>query len=177
MNRYRTSVATALVLAGIALGVRSAMAVDVAATMSVDEKFHALDTNYDGFITKNEMKRYRGYDRAFEDADLNHDGKLGLDEFVKAEAIYQRLGAAQFIDDSVITAKVKAALLKEMKSGDVSVETHRGHVLLSGLVSDKAQRTKAIQVAASVSGVVKVEDGLALKGGERPRGGTISRIP
>lgn len=175
MKLYQAPVKAALVLAGIALVTPAAMAAQVSATMSVDAKFNALDTNQDGFITKSEVKRYRDYDKAFDEADLNRDGKLNADEFVKAEAMYQRRQAAAYFDDSVITAKVKAALVKEMKSLDVSVETRRGRVLLSGFVDDSAQRAKAIQIAASVNGVVKVEDGLALKERERPSGGTLSR--
>lgn len=169
-------VKAALVLAGIALASPAAMAAQVSPTMSVDAKFRALDANEDGFVTKNEMKRYRQYDKAFDEADLNHDSKLSPDEFVKAESIYQRLQAAEYFDDSVITAKVKAALVKEMKSLKVSVETRRGQVLLSGFVDDNAQRTKAIQVAASINGVIKVADGLVVKEGERSKDRTLSRL-
>ena len=41
--------------------------------------------------------------------DLNRDGKLDAAEFTKAQSIRERQAAARFIDDSVITAKVKAA--------------------------------------------------------------------
>lgn len=176
MKLRQAPLRAALVLAGIALATPAAMAAEVSATMSVDTKFHALDTNHDSFITKAEMKRYREYDKAFDEADLNRDGKLSADEFVKAESIYQRLQAAEYVDDSILTAKVKAALVKEMKSLDVSVETYRGHVLLSGFVADRTQRAKAIQVAGSVNGVVKVEDGLVLKERDRPKGGTLSKM-
>lgn len=164
MNLRRALVVMAApACAGAALATPAAMVTQASASMPVDAKFRARDTNRDGFITKSEMRRYREYDKAFDHADLNRDGKLSTGEFAKAEAIYQRLQAAEYVDDSFITAKVKAALLKELKLPDVGVETSRGRVLLTGIVGDKAQRTKAIQVAASVSGVVKVEDGLALK--------------
>lgn len=162
--KFPLAVTAALVCAGTALVVPSARAADVSATMSVDAKFKALDADRDGFVTKAEAKRYPDYGKAFDEADQDRDGKLNADEFVKSEAIYQRLRAAAYVDDSVITAKVKAALLKEMKSLDVKVETQQGRVLLSGFVADQSQRTKARQVAASVTGVVKVEDRLALKG-------------
>ncbi len=176
MKLRQVPIKAAFVLAGIALATPAAMAAEVSPTMSVDAKFRALDANQDGFVTKSEMKRYRQYDKAFDEADLNHDGKLSPDEFVKAESVYQRLQAAEYIDDSFITAKVKAALVKEMKSLKVSVETRRGHVLLSGFVDDNAQRTKAIQVAASIDGVIKVENGLVVKEGDRSKGGTLSRL-
>ncbi|MBI2320310.1 MAG: BON domain-containing protein [Betaproteobacteria bacterium] len=150
-------------VAAAALATSAAWAAEVSPTMSVEAKFQVLDTNHDGFVSKDEVKRYRGYGKAFDEADQNRDGKLNAEEFVKSEAIYQRMQAAAYVDDSVITAKVKTALVRAMKSLDVKVETQRGHVLLSGFVADQAQRDKALQVAASVGGVVKVEDGLALK--------------
>lgn len=152
-----------LVCAGVALAAPAAMVLHASAPMPADAKFRARDTNRDGFITKSEVKRYRDYAKAFDEADLNRDGKLSAGEFARAEAIYQRLQAAEYVEDSFITAKVKAALLKELKLPDVVVETRRGRVLLTGVVHDKAQRTKAIQVAASVDGVVQVENGLGLK--------------
>jgi hyperosmotically inducible protein len=129
------------------------------------DKFQQLDANHDGFISRAEVRRFDGYSKAFEEADENHDGKLDRDEFIKAESIYGRMEATEFVDDSLITAKVKAALLKEpkLKSLDVSVETLRGHVLLSGFVDNAPQRVRALQVAASVSGVVGVKDRIAVK--------------
>jgi hyperosmotically inducible periplasmic protein len=129
------------------------------------DKFERLDTNRDGFISRSEIKRYQDYGTAFDEADENHDGRLDRDEFIKAEAIYARIEAGEFVDDSVITAKVKAALLKEpnLKSLDVSVETYRGQVLLSGFVDSASQRVKALQVAASIEGVHGVKDGMAVK--------------
>jgi len=127
------------------------------------EKFRALDANHDGFIARDEVRRYPGYGTAFEAADLNHDGKLDAGEFIKAEAVYQRGQAAQTIGDTLITAKIKAALIKEMKSNSVSVATHRGQVTLSGTVDSPVQRSQAVQVAASVDGVVKVKNGLRVK--------------
>ncbi len=157
-------------LAGIAWVVSGAMlaaapAGAANALMSVQQKFHSLDTDNDGFVSMAEMQKAPGYARAFQEADDNHDGRLDADEFVKAEGIYERMQAASYVEDSVITAKVKAALLKQrqLKSLDVSVETYRGHVLLSGFVDDAKQRARAIQVASSVKGVVGVRDGLALK--------------
>lgn len=153
----------ALVVLGASLNALPAAAEDAA--MSVQEKFRALDTDHDGFLSRAEAQKRRDYTRAFTEADQNRDGKLDADEFIKAEAIYGRQQAATYVDDSFITAKVKAALLKQeqLKSLSVSVETYKGHVLLSGFVDDAKQRDKAIQVASSVRGVVEVKDGLALK--------------
>lgn len=143
----------------------SADAADFQDGHRVKTKFERLDENHDGFISRTEVRRFEGYAKAFDEADENHDGRLDPDEFIKAESIYQRMQATEFIDDSLITAKVKAALLKEpkLKSLEVSVETFRGHVLLSGLVDNPSQRVRALQLAASVSGVVSVKDRIAVK--------------
>src|SRR4051812_43903122 len=108
-------------------------------------KFIKLDKNRDGYLTRDELRSIRNYDQAFEQADDNKDGKLSPDEFIKAEAIHDRVAAGKYVDDSMLTAKVKAALLKEpeLKSMDVSVESLRGEVLLSGFVRDESQRAKA----------------------------------
>ncbi len=58
------------------------------------------------------------------------------------------------IDDTVVTAKVKSALLADpdIKSLDLQVETRKGTVQLSGFVDSKAQIYRAIAVAAAVEG-------------------------
>lgn len=69
------------------------------------------------------------------------------------------------IDDSVVTSSVKTALLADaaIKSFDVSVETRKGTVQLSGFVDTQAQIDQAVAVTRGVSGVSAVENGLALK--------------
>jgi hyperosmotically inducible protein len=60
---------------------------------------------------------------------------------------------------------VKAALLKDpVVSGfAVSVETHKGVVLLSGFVQNDKQAQRAAQIASAVQGVVTVKNALAIK--------------
>lgn len=64
---------------------------------------------------------------------------------MKAQAIYDRVRAKAYIEDSVITAKVKAALVKdpEVKALEVSVETSQGVVLLAGFVDNEKQVRRA----------------------------------
>jgi hyperosmotically inducible protein len=128
-------------------------------------KFIELDANRDGYLSQDEVKNLRGYAGPFKEADANRDGKLDADEFVKAESLYDRAYAERVANDSVITAKVKAALLREpaLKSLDVSVETYRGEVLLAGFVKDETQRTKAVKAAATIAGVAGVKDGLVVR--------------
>ena len=127
--------------------------------------FLQLDANHDGYVSRGETAGVRGFDRAYADADDNGDGKLSPDEFVKAESIHDRQQVAKFAEDSVITAKVKAALIKdlELKAFDVGVETYRGRVLLSGFVNDRRQAQRAIQLAAGVGGVARAENAVKLK--------------
>ncbi len=71
----------------------------------------------------------------------------------------------EYLDSSAITTKVKAALLNEpgLKSTQISVETFKDQVQLSGFVDTAASKTKAGQVAASVQGVRSVKNDLVVK--------------
>ncbi len=74
-------------------------------------------------------------------------------------------GTGEYIDDSVITAKVKAAILNEpdLKSAEINVETFKGVVQLSGFVSSQAAENKAVGVARGVGGVRSVKNDMRLK--------------
>lgn len=69
-------------------------------------------------------------------------------------------GTGEYVDDSVITTKVKAAIFNEptLKSIEINVETYKGIVQLSGFVSAPSQIDKAIEVARSVKGVKSVKN-------------------
>lgn len=69
------------------------------------------------------------------------------------------------IDDSVITTKVKAALLADpdIKSFDIAVETHKGDVQLSGFVDTQAQIDHAVEIAKKVEGVTNVGNAMSIK--------------
>jgi osmotically-inducible protein OsmY len=71
----------------------------------------------------------------------------------------------EYVDDSVLTTKVKAALFDDpvTKARQINVETYRGVVQLSGFVDSSAERSAATQVARSVSGVREVRNDLELK--------------
>ena len=73
-----------------------------------------------------------------------------------------------FMDDSSITAKVKAALVDadDIKSTDISVETEKNVVTLSGFVESQAQAEKAVAVAKKVEGVTYVSDKLHVRDGK-----------
>ena len=70
------------------------------------------------------------------------------------------------IDDSVVTARVKSALLADpdVKSFDFKVETRKGEVQLSGFVDNQTQVDRAIAVTRGVAGVKSIENKVSLKG-------------
>ena len=74
-------------------------------------------------------------------------------------------GTGEYVDDTVITGKVKTAIFNEpsLKSAEINVETFKGVVQLSGFVSSAANETLAMQVARSVGGVKSVKNDMRLK--------------
>jgi osmotically-inducible protein OsmY len=71
-----------------------------------------------------------------------------------------------YVDDAVITTKVKAAVLEEpsLKSAEINVETLKGTVQLSGFVRSRADINKAVEIAKGVKGVKSVKNDMILKG-------------
>lgn len=154
---------TAALVAALLGGAGIARAADTGATPSPE--FKQLDVNHDGYLTREETRKLHDFGNAFSEADDNRDGKLDAAEFVKAQSIHDRMAAGQYVDDSMITAKVKAALLKDLKTASlaVSVETRDGMVLLSGFVDSQNEVQRAEEIASGVHGVVKVKNGLVVK--------------
>ncbi|MBU0730189.1 MAG: BON domain-containing protein [Proteobacteria bacterium] len=74
-------------------------------------------------------------------------------------------GTGEYIDDSVITTKVKAEIFTEasLKSSEINVETFKGVVQLSGFVKYQVDIDKAVEVARGVTGVISVKNDLILK--------------
>ena len=74
-------------------------------------------------------------------------------------------GTGEYIDDSVITTKVKAMIFDDesLKSSEINVETFKGVVQLSGFVSSQANIDRAVTVARSVNGVRGVQQKMELK--------------
>jgi osmotically-inducible protein OsmY len=74
-------------------------------------------------------------------------------------------GTAEYIDDTVISTKVKAAILGEptLSSIEINVETFKGDVQLSGFVNSNADISKAVAVAKGVIGVKSVKNDMLLR--------------
>lgn len=85
-----------------------------------------------------------------------------------AEQTGEHKGAqvGRVIDDSVITTKVKAALIADSvtKAHQIKVETHEGEVLLSGFVDSREARTRAAELARKVEGVQDVNNKIEVRG-------------
>ena len=74
-------------------------------------------------------------------------------------------GMGEYVDDSVITAKVKAAIFEHasLKSAEINVETFKGVVQLSGFVNSAADIQRAVQLVQGISGVRSVRNDMRLK--------------
>ncbi len=74
-------------------------------------------------------------------------------------------GTGEYVDDTVITAKVKSAFLGEkgLKVAEINVETFKGVVQLSGFIESRADADRAIGLARAVSGVTSVKDDMRIK--------------
>ena len=127
--------------------------------------FKDYDSDSDGRVSRGEFIAQGGHQQAFREGDADGDNFLSRDEFIKASANNDRIKVGQFVDDALITAKVKALLLKDesVKGLDVNVETHKGTVQLSGWVSNQAQIPKAEKLAYGVDGVKAVRNDLQIK--------------
>jgi hyperosmotically inducible protein len=85
--------------------------------------------------------------------------------FVSCASTPKQESTGEYIDDSVITTKVKSLLAVDdfLKSFQISVETYKGVVQLSGFVSSQNLVDKALQITHSVKGVKSVKNSLIVK--------------
>jgi osmotically-inducible protein OsmY len=76
-----------------------------------------------------------------------------------------RNGPGGYVDDALITTKVKAALIEEpnLKAAEIKVKTFKGTVQLSGFVNTQEAIDRADTVARGVEGVKAVKNDLLLK--------------
>lgn len=90
---------------------------------------------------------------------------LVLSSLVACASTNKQSSTGEYIDDSVITTKVKTAILNEptLKSIEINVETFKGVVQLSGFVTSQADINKATEVASQVKGVESVKNDMRLK--------------
>jgi osmotically-inducible protein OsmY len=74
-------------------------------------------------------------------------------------------GTGEYFDDTVVTTKVKTAILNEpsLKSAEINVETFKGVVQLSGFVNSQVDINKAVEVVSRVNGVKSVKNDMRVK--------------
>ena len=85
--------------------------------------------------------------------------------FVACASTPQQSSTGEVVDDSVITTKIKTQLANDefLKSFQISVETRKGIVELSGFVDSQKAKDKADQIARGVEGVKSVKNALIVK--------------
>jgi c(7)-type cytochrome triheme protein len=102
-----------------------------------------------------------------------HDGKKAFSVKAPADcakchqtAASKKESPGEYVDDAVITGKIKAAVLQEpsLKSAEINVETSKGIVQLTGFVRSRADINKAVEVAKRIEGVKSVKNDMILKG-------------
>jgi osmotically-inducible protein OsmY len=85
--------------------------------------------------------------------------------FAACASTSKQESTGEYVDDSVITTKVKSLLAADdfLKSFEISVETYKGTVQLSGFVDSQKAIDKAVEITRSVKGVKSVKNNLSLK--------------
>ena len=78
----------------------------------------------------------------------------------------KQAGTGEYVDDSVITGKVKAAVFNDptLKSAEINVETFKGSVQMSGFVESQTDINQAVALAKNVQGVTNVKNDMLVKG-------------
>ena len=123
--------------------------------------FLTLDRNRDGYLSKVEALANPEVQKRFAAFDADKDGRLSEAEYAAAMEDNDK----RIVQDSIITARVKAALLAErgIPSLSISVETYEGRVQLSGFVKAPDIVSRAGRVSAGVSGVRTVDNNITVR--------------
>ena len=90
---------------------------------------------------------------------------LALAGLAGCASTHKQESTGQYVDDTAITTKVKAAIFNEptLKSAEINVETFKGVVQLSGFVRSQADIDRAVKVARGIAGVKSVKNDMRLK--------------
>jgi len=85
--------------------------------------------------------------------------------FVACASTSKQESTGEYVDDAVITTKVKSLLAADdfLKSFQISVKTYKGTVQLSGSVNSQKAIDKAVEIARSVKGVTSIKNDLIVK--------------
>jgi osmotically-inducible protein OsmY len=90
---------------------------------------------------------------------------LAMTAIVGCASTAKQESTGQYVDDTAITTKVKAAIFNEptLKSAEINVETFKGRVQLSGFVNSQGDINKAVAVTQAITGVTSVKNDMRLK--------------
>ncbi len=157
--------ATALTLAIISSQVAAVGTEDTVNQKPLSAEFKKLDINSDKQLTPEEVAKDKDVSSYFAEADINQDGFLSADEYISFKSNVQQMRVSAYIDDATVTAKVKAELIKDagLDGINISVETHKGQVILSGFVNNGEQLLRAVHIASGVNGVQSVKNALVIR--------------
>jgi hyperosmotically inducible protein len=158
-----------LLLAAIAFPAGEAFAFgtqDDLSQTALQSEFRKLDLNSDKKLTREESSHDKDIAPNFGKADADGNGSLSDEEYGSFKSAIQQAWVRSYLDDSTVTAKIKAELLKDngFKGLAIKVETYRGQVILSGFVDNEAQARRAMAIASGIRGVQAVKNSLVVKG-------------
>jgi len=156
--------------AALTLAVISSQVVAIGTEDSINQKplsaeFKRLDINSDQQLSQEEVAKDKDVSSYFSEADIDQDGLLSVDEYINFKSNVQQKRVSAYIDDATVTAKVKAELINDagLDGIDISVETHKGQVILSGFVNNGEQLLRAVHIASGVNGVQSVKNALIIR--------------
>jgi hyperosmotically inducible protein len=169
--QFKTKLLTSVTMLSLSLISQSAShafgTADTIDQSPLQESFKQLDKDSDGTLNFKEASKDKLYShKNFAKADVDHDGTLTQDEYSNYQSAHNNKEVKRLASDTEITTKIKASLVKEegFKGFNVSVETVKGVVQLSGFVNDQALVTKAGEIASQTEGVKSVKNDLIVKG-------------
>jgi hyperosmotically inducible protein len=125
-------------------------------SMSINVESYKGTVQLSGFVESQQEKDVAGKVAA----DVS-----GVKKVINSLSIGPKTSMGTKLDDTVLTSKVKAALMddSQVKSMQINVETRNGVTQLAGFVTDEAMQERAGKVAAGVSGVKTLENVLVVK--------------
>lgn len=128
--------------------------------------FSKLDSNQDHHLNHDEAVQDQDLAQHFENADIDRNGSLSEQEFEQFKQAAQQSRMEAFLDDTEVTEKIRDELVHDShtKSLNISVETYKGEVILSGFVDTDQQAHRAVEIASAVHGVQAVKNSLVVKG-------------
>ena len=170
MKTFSTLKSTTLAIA-LAFGAASmqAFAMDQAAQdgqAPLATEFNKLDINGNNLLGRTEARQDKLFTKShFTKADIDKSGTLDHDEYANYKSAAQQKVVKRVASDSVITTKAKAEILgtEGLKSLQISVETLKGEVILSGFVDNDAAKIKAEEVVSKIDGVKSVKNSLVVR--------------